>query len=70
MLQAVGLADVVAHRDELRAMLRSYGALVKAAASEWLVRQTLPREHVQLLLTNTLLSILRDTFPAVRNDQG
>ncbi len=43
----------------------SYGALVKAAAREWLVRQTLPREHVHLLLTTTLLAILRDTFPAV-----
>jgi hypothetical protein len=49
-------------------MIRSYNALVRAAAREWLVRATLPREHVQLLLTNTLLSILRDTFPTVRQD--
>jgi AcrR family transcriptional regulator len=69
LLEAVDLADLIAHREELRAMIRSYGALVKAAAREWLVRDTMPREHVQLLLTNTLLSILRDTFPAVRKDQ-
>jgi AcrR family transcriptional regulator len=68
VLEAVDLAHVVAHREELRAMIRAYGALVKAAAREWLVRETMPREHVQLLLTNTLLSILRDTFPAVRKD--
>lgn len=68
VLEAVDLADVVAHREELRAMIRAYGALVKAAAREWLVRETMPREHVQLLLTNTLLAILRDTFPAVRTD--
>jgi AcrR family transcriptional regulator len=68
VLEAVDLAHVVAHREGLRAMIRSYGALVKAAAREWLVRGTMPREHVQLLLTNTLLSILRDTFPAVRNE--
>jgi len=68
VLEAVDLAHLVAHREELRAMIRSYGALVKAAAREWLVRETMPREHVQLLLTNTLLSILRDTFPAVRKD--
>ncbi len=67
VLEAVDLAHVAAHRDELRAMIRTYGALVKAAAREWLIRGTMPREHVQLLLTNTLLSILRDTFPAVRN---
>ena len=67
VLEAVDLADVVAHRDELHAMIRTYGALVKAAAREWLVRGTMPRDHVQLLLTHTLLAILRDTFPAVRN---
>jgi AcrR family transcriptional regulator len=70
VLEAVDLADVVAHRDELKAMIRAYGALVKAAAREWLVRETMPREHVQLLLTNTLLAILRDTFPTVREDEG
>jgi AcrR family transcriptional regulator len=66
VLEAVDLAGVLAHREELRAMIRAYGGLVKAAAREWLVRQTLPREHVQALLTDTLLSILRDTFPTVR----
>jgi AcrR family transcriptional regulator len=68
VLEAADLAHVVAHREELRAMIRSYNALVRAAAREWLVRATLPRDHVQLLLTNTLLSILRDTFPTVRKD--
>lgn len=68
VLEAVDLADLVADREELRAMIRTYGALVKSAAREWLVRQSMPREHVHLLLTNTLLSILRDTFPAVRRD--
>jgi AcrR family transcriptional regulator len=66
VLEAVDLADVGAHRDELRAMIRAYGGLVKAAAREWLVRETMPREHVQRLLTDTLLSILRDTFPTIR----
>jgi AcrR family transcriptional regulator len=70
ILEAVDLADAVAHREELHAMIRSYGALVKAAAREWLVRESMPREHVQLLLTNTLLAILRDTFPAVRTAPG
>jgi AcrR family transcriptional regulator len=68
VLEAVDLAGAVAHREELRAMIRSYGALVKAAAREWLVRESMPREHVHLLLVHTLLSILRDTFPAIRRD--
>jgi len=68
VLEFVDLADELAHREELRAMIRAYGALVKSAAREWLVRETMPREHVQLLLTNTLLSILRDTFPKVRKE--
>ena len=66
VLELVDIAPTVVAGEELRAMLRSYGALVKAAAREWLVRESMPRKHVQLLLTNTLLSILRDTFPTVR----
>jgi AcrR family transcriptional regulator len=68
ILEAVDLAHVLDHREELRAMIRTYCALVKSAAREWLIRQSIPREDVQILLTNTLLSILRDTFPAVRKE--
>lgn len=68
VLEAVDLADVTEHREELHAMVRAYGGLVKSTAREWLIRGTMPREHVQLLLTDTLLAILRDTFPAVRED--
>jgi AcrR family transcriptional regulator len=68
VLEALDLADVGAHREELRGMIRSYGGLAKAAAREWLVRESLPRKHVQLLLTNTLLSIVRQTFPTVREN--
>jgi AcrR family transcriptional regulator len=68
VLEAVHLAGMVAHREELVAMIRTYGALVKAAGREWLVRESMSREHVRILLTNTLLSILEDTFPTVRGD--
>jgi AcrR family transcriptional regulator len=66
VLEAVDLAGPTAHGQELRAMIRAYGGLAKAAAREWLVRGTMPRGDVQRLLADTLLSILRDTFPAVR----
>jgi hypothetical protein len=64
LLQATGLADV-AHREELRALFRAYGGLVKATAREWLVRETLTREQVQQLLSTALLSIVRDVAPKV-----
>jgi AcrR family transcriptional regulator len=63
VLEATGLAGEVAHREELRALVRAYGGLVKATAREWLVRGALSREQVQLLLSTTLLSIVRDVAP-------
>jgi AcrR family transcriptional regulator len=63
VLEATGLAGEVAHREELRALVRAYGGLVKATAREWLVRGALSRDQVQLLLSTTLLSIVRDTAP-------
>jgi AcrR family transcriptional regulator len=63
VLEATGLAGEVAHREELRALFRAYGGLVKATAREWLVRGALSRDQVQLLLSSTLLSIVRDTAP-------
>ncbi len=65
VLEAAGLAEVVAHREELRAMIRAYGGMVKAAAREWLVREALDREQVQHLLTTTLLSLINDVAPRV-----
>jgi len=63
VLEATGLAGEVAHREELRALFRAYGGLVKATAREWLVRGALSREQVQLLLSTSLLSIVRETAP-------
>jgi AcrR family transcriptional regulator len=65
VLAAVGLADVVEHREQLRAMIRAYGGMVKAAGREWLIRDTLGRDQVHLLLSQTLLTLVRDTFPKV-----
>ncbi|HEY7592801.1 MAG TPA: TetR/AcrR family transcriptional regulator [Actinophytocola sp.] len=67
VLEATGLADVVAHREELRALIRSYGGLVKATAREWLVRESLSRKQVQQLLSTALLSIVRDVVPKIQS---
>jgi hypothetical protein len=66
VLQFVGLEDVRDHREQLRAMIRAYAGMVKAAGREWLLGEHLNREQVHMLLTSTLLTLVRDTFPKVR----
>jgi AcrR family transcriptional regulator len=63
VLETVGLsADVAEHR----AIIRAYGGLVKAAVREWVRGRTLTREQVQLLLSQALITIVRDVLPEVR----
>jgi AcrR family transcriptional regulator len=65
VLEFVGLANVHEHREQLRAMIRAYAGMVKAAGREWLMRDHLSRDQVHLLLSQTLLTLVRDTFPRV-----
>lgn len=67
VLEATGLSEEVAHREELRALIRAYGGLVKATAREWLVRGALSRDQVQLVLATSLLSIVRDMVPRIES---
>ena len=62
-------ARLSATPPELRAMVRSYGGMVKSAAREWLVRGDLTRDQVHLLLSTTLLSLIRDTGPRLLDDR-
>ncbi|ONI74733.1 TetR family transcriptional regulator [Actinosynnema sp. ALI-1.44] len=66
VLEFVGLTDVSEHREQLRAMVRAYAAMVKAAGREWVMGNHLNRDQVHLLLSQTLLTLVRDTFPQVR----
>jgi AcrR family transcriptional regulator len=63
VLEATGLADV----PELRAMVRSYGGMVKSAAREWLVREDLTRAQVHTMLTTTLLALI-EAAPDLRDN--
>jgi AcrR family transcriptional regulator len=63
VLAAVGLDGTAAGHEQHRAMIRAYGAMVKAATREWSVRGTLSRDELRLLLTQSLVSLVRDTFP-------
>jgi AcrR family transcriptional regulator len=60
VLQTVGLdPDVPGHR----AVIRAYGGLVKAAIREWVRGQTVTRDQVHLLLSQALITIVRDVLP-------
>jgi AcrR family transcriptional regulator len=66
VLTAVGLDDVVEHREELRAMIRAYGMLARAAAREWLERGALTRDDAHDLCSTALLVMVEQVFPRVR----
>jgi AcrR family transcriptional regulator len=64
MLEATGLPA----SPELRAMMRSYGGMVKSACREWLVREDLSRDQVRLLLTTALLALIHSAVPHLGDD--
>ena len=72
VLEAVGIdidADVEAPRREmLRAVVRTYGNLARSAGREWLLRDTLSREQVHLVLTTTLTAIVGEVVPTMLDD--
>lgn len=60
MIETVGLAGLVEGREELRAMIRSFSGMAKVATREWLIRGTLTRDQVQVLLSTLLATIITD----------
>jgi AcrR family transcriptional regulator len=62
MLEALGLA-AHPHRKRLHAMFLAFGGLARAAGRQWLVRDTLTRDEVTVLLSQSLLTIIRDIAP-------
>lgn len=65
LIEACRLTDQVAHREQIRAMIRVYAQLARSGAREWLLRKTLTRPQVHALLASTLLAIVRDAVPAI-----
>ncbi|GAA3542422.1 TetR/AcrR family transcriptional regulator [Amycolatopsis ultiminotia] len=65
VLSAALLTDVAEGRAQLRAMIRSYGGMLRAASREWLVRGTLRREELRTFLVESLVQLLEVTYPAV-----
>ncbi|TDC90742.1 TetR/AcrR family transcriptional regulator [Saccharopolyspora aridisoli] len=67
VLEAAMMADVAVGREKLRGMIRAHSAMLKAASREWLVRGSLSRSDLHVMLTRTALHLVNTVFPAVRD---
>ena len=68
LLRAAMMSEITEGREQLRAMIRAYGSMLKAASREWLVRGTLSRDDLHVMLTQSILHLLRSIYPAVCRD--
>ncbi|MEB3050036.1 TetR/AcrR family transcriptional regulator [Mycolicibacter sp. MYC123] len=67
VIEAVGLKGD-SDPEKLRALIRPYGQLARAAGREWLLKGTLTRPEAHRLLTETLSAIVRRVHPALSAD--
>jgi len=58
VLDAIGFTGDGAIRATALAAVRAYGGMVKAAAREWLDRETLTRDQVRRVLSETLFALV------------
>ena len=68
ILEAAMMTGVTEGREKLRAMIRAHSGMLKAASREWLVRGTLGRADMHVMLTRTVLHLVHTVFPALRDD--
>ncbi|ATB51036.1 TetR/AcrR family transcriptional regulator [Corallococcus macrosporus] len=69
-LEFLGLKVEVGSDARHRAMMRSYGGMVKSTIREWIRGGTLSREDAHLLLSESLITIIRDVFPHLHPRPG
>lgn len=67
VLEAVGIERSSPRWEDLNAVVRAYGGMVKAAGREWLVRSALTRPQVHALLSRTLVTMVDDVFPQIED---
>ncbi|MFJ3670409.1 TetR/AcrR family transcriptional regulator [Streptomyces sp. NPDC090106] len=65
VLEAAMMGDVTEGRTQLRALVRAHSGMLKAASREWLVRGTLERGDLHVMLTSTALHLVEAVFPAL-----
>lgn len=66
LLKTVGMHEAEP-KAEIRAMVRTFGGMAKAAVREWMINETLTREQALLLLTEQLTTLLTDTVPRLQS---
>jgi AcrR family transcriptional regulator len=64
LLELIGLDVPETARRELRAMTRTYAAMVRTGGREWLENKSLRRDQVHTLLAETLLTLIVKVFPS------
>jgi AcrR family transcriptional regulator len=68
VLEAVGVSRESEHGNELNALVRAFGGMVKAAGREWLVRGALTRQQVHTLLSKSLVTLVAEVFPEIQRE--
>jgi AcrR family transcriptional regulator len=68
VLEAVGLSRESKRGNELNALVRAFGGMVKAAGREWLVRGALTRQQVHTLLSKSLVTLVAEVFPEIQRE--
>ena len=65
--EVLGLGPEGRSEGEVRALLRAYAAFVEATTRQWLVLERLSREQTRVLLTESLLQLVEEVLPLVRD---
>jgi AcrR family transcriptional regulator len=66
LIEALQTYEAETAPPSLRAAIRAYSGFAEAASVEWLARERLTREQVQILLTETFLNLVRNVLPAIQ----
>jgi AcrR family transcriptional regulator len=67
VLEAFGLLHESEYAAQLNALVRAFGGMAKAAGREWLVRGSLTRGQVRILLSKSLVTLVGEVFPEVQS---
>ncbi|GAA1223672.1 TetR/AcrR family transcriptional regulator [Prauserella halophila] len=67
VLEAMGFDRGDERWEQLIALVRTYGGMVKAASREWLDRGTLNRSQVHTVLSQVLYTLVADVIPRARH---
>ena len=65
IIEILGIGHAAGAAPELRAVLRAFGGLAEATSREWLQHKRIDREQAHVLLTSSLLTLVKTILPLV-----